>query len=236
MREYSFGIDTGLESSLSPSQLGRVAQAGTAHTYARHEPVYRQGEQADDVFVLVRGRVKSTLVAGNGQEAILRIHLPHSLLGLSALASRPCRDASAIALERVEAARLPRPVFVEQMRRIPELNAHVIQLLVDRMSDFHHRVGELLTQSVECRVARILFTLSTPDTGAPLCSTAQVALSHDEIAQLALSRRPTVSGIIGRFARMGLVSRGVRRLEVLDRQGLAAIAAGNEQAGGVSSR
>ena len=137
MREYSIGISRGLDPVLPDEQIDRLTAAGLALSFEKDAYFYRQGEPANKVYLLVSGRVNTFLVSSNGQESLLRIHLPGSLLGLTALASRPVRDASAIAIEPCETISIDAKSLSALQRSDLELGGCLIQLLLDRMSDFH---------------------------------------------------------------------------------------------------
>ena len=195
MREYSIGISRGLDPVLPDEQIDRLTAAGLALWFEKDAYFYRQGEPADKVYLLVSGRVNTLLVSSNGQESLLRIHLPGSLLGLTALASRPIRDASAIAVEPCETVSIDAKTLSALQRSDPELGARLIQLLLDRMSDFHYRVGELLCQTVEQRLSRALLALSQKDcAGGEMAETGKITLTHEQFAHLLNARRPTVTG------------------------------------------
>ena len=159
----------------------------------------------------------------------MRIHLPHNVLGLTALASNPARDGDAVAIEPVETAMVSREDLRKLMREEPRLAEHLLELLVNRMCDFHYRVGEMMAQSVEQRLARALLALSEPD---PIASEeggrSDIGLTHEELANLLNTRRPTISAAINRFAEAGLIAKSGRRLQVTDPDGLGALYQGGE--------
>jgi len=177
---------------------------------------------------LTSGRVNTFLVSSKGQESLLRIHLPGSVLGLTALATRLVRDASAVAVEASGAMEITRTDFLTLLRSDPRLGEYFIKLLLDRMSDFHYRVGELLSQTVEHRLSTALLALSQPDSSpGRKAGTETVILTHEQLAHLINTRRPTVSTILSRFADDGLISRSGRGIVVTDREGLARLATDN---------
>jgi CRP/FNR family transcriptional regulator len=111
---------------------------------------------------------------------------------------------------------MSRTMFNDLIKSEPELGIHIIRLLTDRMSDFHHRVGDLMEQPVEQRLAQTLLVLSTPEPGvSPECA-EEIPLTHEELSQLVNARRPTVSSILGRFAEQGAVQKSGRKIKVSD--------------------
>ncbi|HDO51505.1 MAG TPA: Crp/Fnr family transcriptional regulator, partial [Rhizobiales bacterium] len=167
------------------------------------------------------------LTGPQGQEALLRIHLPHNILGLTALASKPVRDADAIAAEPAVTSMIARARLLALMRDEPQLAEHLLELLVNRMTDFHYRVGEMASQSVEQRLARALLALSQPDPAARDDGKRhEITLTHEDLANLLNTRRPTISAAINRFAEAGLIRKSGRNLAIADADALARLYAG----------
>ena len=222
MREYSIGTVIDLAASLPATLIERLSSRGSHCHFAKGQVIYRQGTPADDAYMLLSGQAKSILVNSGGGECLLRIHLAHSILGLTALASRAERDAEAIATDDCVAVRLPRDTVLALLASEPEFAVHVTRLLVDRMSDFHHRVGDFLAQNVEQRLAGALLSLSRPDPqSGTTTGQIEIRLTHEDLARLLGARRPTVTAILNRFAADGLIKKHSRSIEIVDPERLA---------------
>jgi CRP-like cAMP-binding protein len=221
MRELSIGVIEELTPTLVPAQVEKLCQSGVEVTCERGEIIYRQGEPAKHIFLLLKGEAQSTLLNFAGHETLLRIHLPGSILGLTSLATVPWRDASAKANQPSLLAKVSAEAVRSLILADRELGLNLIRLLVDRMRDFHFRVGDLQAQSVEQRLARVLLAVSRRDRGIESCGARpEVQLTHEELAQLVNSRRQTVTAILGRFAQAGYIAKSGRRLFIDDVAGL----------------
>ena len=224
MREYSIGAPLGLEPVIPADLIEKLVDAGQRKPFQKNGTIYRQGDPANHIYLLLSGRAKTVLVAPSGQQALLRIHLPHNVLGLTALASHPVRDGDTVAIEPIETAMVTRDALRRLMEEEPKLAEHLIELLVNRMCDFHFRVGEMMAQSVEQRLARALLALSEPDPAASdENERSGISLTHEELANLLNTRRPTISAAINRFADAGLIRKSGRRLHVTDPVRLGAL-------------
>lgn len=224
MRELSIGVIEELTPTLMPAQVEKLCQSGVELTCERGEIIYRQGEPAKHIFLLLEGEAQSTLLNFAGHETLLRIHLPGSILGLTSLATVPWRDASAKANQPSILAKIPAEAARSLILADRELGLNLIRLLVDRMRDFHFRVGDLQAQSVEQRLARVLLAVSRRDKGMEKCGARpEVQLTHEELAQLVNSRRQTVTAILGRFVQAGYISKSGRRLFIDNVAGLTSL-------------
>jgi CRP-like cAMP-binding protein len=224
MREYSIGIAQDLAPVLAPEHVDLLLKVGKITSYRIGELLYRQGEQAENVYLLLDGLVQSLLLNSGGHESLLRIHLPGSVLGITALGTVPWRDASAKAVEPATVVKVPRAEMESLITAHPDLALRLIRLLVDRMRDFHFRVAELQSQSVEQRLARVLLAICQRDQGGlNPDGLAGVSLTHQDLAHLVNSRRQTVSAILGQFADAGYIAKKGRRLQLLDIAALTAL-------------
>jgi CRP-like cAMP-binding protein len=224
MREYSIGISQDLAPVIAPEHVDLLLRAGKIASYRTGALLYRQGEPAENVYLLLDGLVQSLLLNSAGHESLLRIHLPGSVLGITALGTVPWRDASAKAVEPATVVVVPRAEMERLIAAHPDLAIRLIRLLVDRMRDFHFRVAELQSQSVEQRLARVLLAICQRDQGGlHPDGLAGVSLTHQDLAHLVNSRRQTISAILGQFADAGYIAKKGRRLQLLDIAALTAL-------------
>lgn len=220
MREYAIGKTIGLEASLTTACIAEIEANGIEKLYLAGDRLFLQGEPAKSIYLLQSGRAKSVLADRAGNESLLRIHLPDSVLGLTALGSGKIRDATAIAIDPVRVVEIDSAKFEQMIRQGGDLAAGLVQLLIDRMCDFHHRVGEFYTLPVEYRLALALLAISRLDPSHDDPISLDIPLTHEELAQLIGSRRPTVSTILARFSKAGLIARTGRATTITDRDGL----------------
>lgn len=222
MREYSIGISQDLGPVLAPSQIDLLVSRGKITSFSRNEVLYRQGDPAEHVYLLLDGIVQSLLVNSAGHESLLRIHLPGSVLGITALGTVAWRDASAKAIEPATVAKVKAQDMVQLIGTEPDLALQLIRLLVDRMRDFHFRVAELQSQTVEQRLARVLLAICQREHGGTNPDgMAGVQLTHQDLAHLVNARRQTISAILGQFQNAGYVAKKGRRLQLTNIAALA---------------
>jgi CRP-like cAMP-binding protein len=224
MREFSFGAGAGLEQVLPAEHLRRLSDAGTQGCSARGDRLFRQGDLAASVLILLSGKVKMSFTNSAGQETLMRIHLPGSLLGLSALGSRGERELTATALEAITYSSIPREAFMAFVAADGELGLFLARLLIDRLRSLHNRLGDAPGSTVEQRLAHALIVLShdqpSPRTTLPELT---VALTHEELASAVNARRPTVTEALGRFVKAGYIRIHKRRIVIADLDALAAL-------------
>lgn len=218
----SEGID--LESDLDEPAMKRMCALGKARFFQPNEHLYRQGDPAGQVFVLLSGSVKSTSTHAQGFDTLLKIHGPGSLLGLSALRSNGLRDANGIAIGEVQTTSFSSQSFLKVLNDDSALGLILIRVLLKRQQELHSRIRAMLGSSVEQRLAEALLQLNAEATarsqGEPR---PDIAITHEDLASLVISRRQYVTEIMRNFSQKGLIATGRRRVQIVDPEGLRRI-------------
>ncbi len=218
MREYAVGTDQDLRSPLTPESMRKLAARGAELQFRRGECLFHQGDPGNGVFLLLKGRVKVCLISTSGLKTILRIHLPGSLVGMSALASSPFRDGTATPLEPVTVVELTNAEMQKVMLEDSALALRVTRMLLDRLADLHSRLADLQATSVEQRLARVLLALGRNDPND--ATEATIALTHEDLSSLVGARRPTVTTALTRFVDAGLIEKNGRNILIKDAERL----------------
>ncbi|PWG61476.1 Crp/Fnr family transcriptional regulator [Spiribacter halobius] len=220
MREYNFGAEQERSYPDPDEYIARLAQEGVQVSKCRGESIYHQGDPADSVWLLLEGAVKAATVSRDGEETLLRVHVPGGIIGLTALDSDGIRDASTCALTDAVLVCLDREQVLSLMMRDPLLAICISRVLIHRLCSFHSRINEVLGNTVEQRVARVLLALYQPETSAASPLPEGIKLSHEELAQIVASRRQTVTMILNRFAAAGYIETVRRRILVREPESL----------------
>lgn len=214
-----------LEEDLDEPSIKRLFGFGKARVFQPSEHLYRQGDPAGQIFVLLSGSVKATSTHAHGFETLLKIHGPGSLLGLSALRANGVRDANGIALGEVQTTCFSSQLFLKILKDDNALGIMLIRVLLKRQQELHGRIRAFLGNSVEQRLADILLQLSaeaaTRSDGELL---PEISITHEDLASLVISRRQYVTQIMRGFALKGLIVTGRKRFRIVDPEGLRRIA------------
>src|SRR5437870_9872181 len=87
------------KSALDPRALLATVGAGrTTRDWRKNQTIFSQGDRADVVFFVDRGKVKLTVLSRQGKQAVIGILGPGSFFGEGCLAGQPLRMATAIAI------------------------------------------------------------------------------------------------------------------------------------------
>jgi CRP-like cAMP-binding protein len=177
--------------------------------------VYHQGDPADTVHLLDKGKVAIRVATPQGDIATLQVLPPGAVFGeLALLAPTPRRDASAVALEPTETLALDQDVFAELRRAFSCVNRSLIDTLAASVTRLAAERLEAHYIPAETRVLRRLVELTELYGG---CVTGTVVrVRQEELAALAGTSRATVNRVLGEAVDAGAISLARLRIEIRD--------------------
>jgi len=185
-----------------------LANAGLAWRSIELKPkgaFFAQGDPADSVFYLQKGRAKLTVVSKAGKEATITLLAPRDFVGEEALATVPgLRLASATALTACSALKIAREDMVRVMHREYDFADFFVKFLLARSMRVQADLVDQLFNSSEKRLARILLLMAEfgkpgePETLIP-------KISQETLAEMIGTTRSRVSFFMNRFRKLGFV-------------------------------
>ena len=191
----------------------------------RHAAFFRQGEQAQRFFVLLRGRIKVAEITPEGHQVVVRYAGAGDMFGCVSLYGHEDYPASATAATRCEALVWDCQTTQHLMEQFPLLAVNTLKLLGKELAELRARYRELATERVEQRVARALQRLvgqaGKKVNGGVLI---EFPLSRQDLAELTGTTLHTVSRILSDWERQGIVESGRQRVLICNPHGLIAIA------------
>ena len=215
-----------LPTALPREQLGRMREiVHSTMQVEKGERLFRSGAATGKVYAVHVGSFKSVVHSGNGRHQILGFHVPGELMGLENLvAHRYVIDV--VALEESEACEVHVRDLEHAARDLSSLQHQLHCLIGDRLARAQQDQFNLGSAHAEERLARFLLDLSRRFKARGL-SPSQLTLhmSRDEMASYLGLKMETVSRLLSRFHRDGLIKLSVRELQITDGPGLAALIA-----------
>jgi CRP-like cAMP-binding protein len=120
---------------------GLVQSAGERRV-RQGDDYFRQGDPANEVYVLTSGEVKMVRADSNGRNLILRIVAPVEPFGERALFGGTTRLSSAQALDDSRALIWDAPTILRVMMSHPAVSLDAVRLMEDRLEQECYRTGE----------------------------------------------------------------------------------------------
>lgn len=206
------------------ADLQDVLRAAQPHHVSKGGFYFQQGDRATTLHVLVSGKVKQIRLDPSGRQVILRFIHPAEPFGFDALIEGGTRRVAAQAAEDSHAISWDVRVLTGLMTRYPEISLSSLRLVVRRLVEVWDRLWDLSTAQVERRIARAVLRLKPSATGGRRRSASELAVSHQDLADLAGTTPYTVSRILRRWQRLGLVAGKRGMVRILRAHRLVAIA------------
>jgi CRP-like cAMP-binding protein len=185
--------------------LAKVDGGRTISKYRKNQTVFSQGDAADSVFYIQKGKVKIAVVSEHGKEAVVAILGKDEFCGEGCLAGQPKRIASATALTECEIMRIEKGAIVRTLHDEPEFSQLFLEHLLARTIRVEEDLVDQLFNSSEKRLARALLLLANfGKEGRPEPIITKV--SQETLAEMIGTTRSRVSFFMNKFRKLGFIS------------------------------
>ena len=184
-----------------------LAKAGQGHTVSKHrggDVIFTQGDAADAVFFIQKGKVKITVVSRTGKEAVVGIFAMDQFFGEGVLSGQPIRISTASAIEECEIVRLSKKEMIKVLHAEPVFAQFFIAHLLARNQRVEEDLVDQLFNSSEKRLARVLLLLANfgkegkPETVIP-------HMTQEVLAEMVGTTRSRVSFFMNKFRKLGFI-------------------------------
>jgi CRP/FNR family transcriptional regulator, cyclic AMP receptor protein len=203
-----------LFSDLPSGELQRVLTLARRRTFGRGEVVFHEGDPADSLHLISKGRFAVRVTTRLGETAMLAIRRPGEAFGELALVSEAPRSATVAALEAAETYSIYRREFDELRREHPVVNGVLVTVLAAEVRRMNELIVEAFYVGAEQRVLRRLRDLAAVyGDGA---SSVTIPLTQEDLAGLAGTSRATVNRALREEESRGTVKLGRGKTTVLD--------------------
>lgn len=205
-----------LLSELQDAELEALAEVAVVRRVPQDAIILLAEEEGDTLFVIVKGRVKVTVMSEDGREVILSILKDGDIFGEMSLLDGKPRSASVIATDETELIMLRRSDFLSRLERYPQMASKMLATLASRLRRTNRQVESLALLNVYGRIAGTLLQLAD-DQGVKTDQGIIIPERpiHQEIANMAGTTRETVSRVLNDLERRGYIVRDGRKIVIL---------------------
>jgi len=208
---------------LKPKVLAAFETLKITNTYPKGATLFTEGEDANGVYMLCKGRVKLSAYSSDGKALILRIANAGEILGLSAAIGDTPHKATAEVLENCQVNFVRKPDFLRFLREQADAGFNALRQLSNNYHAAYTQVCSLgLSSSVGDKLAKLFLNwceaMSVTDGRIHL----KITFSHEEIAEMIGTSRETVTRLLKDFRQRDLISLKGSDLYINDRRRLEA--------------
>jgi CRP/FNR family transcriptional regulator, cyclic AMP receptor protein len=187
------------EKFLSEPGKGRVVS-----TFDKGQIVFAQGEAANSIFYIQKGKVKLTVVSEQGKEAVIAMLGAADFFGEGCLTVQPLRLSTATAMADCSIMRLEKAAVIQVLHKEPAFAELLLSYMLTRTMRIEEDLVDQLFNSSEKRLARALLMMANfgkdgqPETVIP-------KISQETLAEMIGTTRSRVSFFMNKFRKMGFI-------------------------------
>jgi CRP/FNR family transcriptional regulator, cyclic AMP receptor protein len=184
--------------------LATIGEGRRILSFSKKQAIFAQGDPADAVFYLQKGKVKLAVVSKIGREATIGFLTEGTFFGEGSLAGQVLRMGSATAMTESTVLRIDKKAMMEALHREHAFSDLFVTYLLARNIRYEEDLVDQLFNSSEKRLARILLLLAhfgkegTPEVVIP-------KISQETLAEMVGTTRSRVSFFMNRFRKLGFV-------------------------------
>jgi CRP/FNR family cyclic AMP-dependent transcriptional regulator len=184
--------------------LANIGRGRRLMEFKKKQPIFSQGEPADAVFYIQKGRIKLTVVSRRGKEATIAMLGPGDFCGEGSIAGQPIRMATAVAISDCSALRIEKGSMMRALHQQHTFSELFVAHLLARNIRYEDDLVDQLFNSSEKRLARILLLLARfGKEGKPELLVPKV--TQETLAEMVGTTRSRVSFFMNRFRKMGFI-------------------------------
>jgi CRP/FNR family transcriptional regulator, cyclic AMP receptor protein len=185
--------------------LAKVGEGKTILKFDKNQTVFAQGDVADTVFYIQKGRIKVLVVSEQGREAVVGILEPGQFFGEGCLNGHPMRISTTMAMEDCLITSITKGAMLTVLHGEPKFSELFMAYLLSRNSRIEEDLIDQLFNSSEKRLARLLLLLANfGKEGTPQPIAAHV--SQETLAEMIGTTRSRVSFFMNKFRKLGFIT------------------------------
>ncbi len=170
----------------------------------KKQTIFAQGDDADAVFYIQKGKVRLAVVSKTGKEATIGIVSEGNFFGEGSLAGQVHRMGSATAMTDCELLRIDKKAMMNALHREHAFSDLFVGYLLARNIRYEEDLVDQLFNSSEKRLARILLLLARfGKEGVPEVVVPKI--TQETLAEMVGTTRARVSFFMNRFRKLGFI-------------------------------
>jgi CRP-like cAMP-binding protein len=184
--------------------LAGISHGKAVLEYGANRTIFAQGDPADSVWYLHKGKVKLAVTSQQGKEAIVTVLGGNEFFGEGCLAGQPLRISTAMAVTDCTLYRIEKSLMVRLLHEQHGIAELFITHLLSRNIRFEGDLVDQLFNSSEKRLARILLLLAHFGKESRT-ETVHPGINQEHLAQMVGTTRSRVSHFMNKFRTLGFI-------------------------------
>jgi CRP/FNR family cyclic AMP-dependent transcriptional regulator len=171
--------------------------------YKAGEAVFLQGDPADAVFYIQKGKVQITIISKQGKEGVIAVLGAGEFFGEGCLAGQPMHIATASVTAEAAIVKIEKQTMIRVMREEPTLAQIFMTFLLTRNIQVEAELIDHLFNSSEKRLARILLLLANIGKEGKLETIPRI--NQEVLAARVGTTRSRINFFMNKFRKLGFI-------------------------------
>ena len=184
--------------------LAAVGRGSATRDYQKTQPVFSQGERADAVFFVQRGKVKITVLSHQGKQAVIALLGPGDFFGEGCLAGQLVRTGSATAITPSQIVLVAKATMGRLLHEQHAMSDRFISHMLARNIRIEEDLIDQIFNSIEKRLARTLLLLARYGKRQKPIRTVP-KISEETLAEMVGTTRSRVNFFLNKFKKLGFI-------------------------------
>lgn len=190
---------------------------GALVTYKKGEIIYKEGDNSNHIYLILKGVVKTHKMDEKGKELITALFKPDEFLGFTSFIDNVPYQESATAIEDTKLASVVKNDLKEILEKSQKVSLELMELLTDNLSDIKTQLLQMAYSSVRKKTAQTILQFvevfnKKPEEG--------IRISRNDLASVAGIATESLIRTLSGFKKNGFIEIEGRNIKILDIEGL----------------
>ena len=185
--------------------VAKVGAGKTVLEFQKHQNVFAQGDVADTVFYIQKGKVKMTVLSDLGKEAVVGILGSGQFFGEGCMNGHKLRISTATAMVDCVVTAITKDAMLAALHAEQKFSEMFMAYLLTRNSRIEEDLIDQLFNSSERRLARMLLLLANFGKVGSSPQPISPSISQETLAEMIGTTRSRVSHFMNKFRKLGLI-------------------------------
>ncbi|MHA7059851.1 response regulator [Aquimarina sp. M1] len=193
---------------------------GDISQHKKGEPIFRDGDHSNKIYLILKGVVKTHKMDENGKELITALFKEDDFLGFTSFIDNTPYQESATAVEDTELAGVSKTDLKNILEKSKNISLELMELLNDNLSEIKEQLLQMAYSSVRKKTAQTILQFTQILNKKPEDS---IKISRNDLASVAGIATESLIRTLSSFRKDGLIEIEGRNIKILNLQGLQLI-------------
>lgn len=212
-------IEQLVTSSNGIPNLNKIIEERKLRTIRKKQVLYYQGDKATNIYLIHKGKIKTTKIADDGRELTTKIYDVDEFIGVHVIFSTENYIDNAIAIEDCTLSTFSINEIEKLISQYPDVASKFIKILSNEVVEKEEQLLQMAYSSVRKRIAESLLNFHKQH-----CTNGDnINLTRYELANLSGTAPETVSRTLTEFDNEGLINKSRNEIKILNLQKLSSL-------------